>query len=189
MTDATATGPGAGAGPAASEAAGSGPVGAEPAGADQTAALAETLGGHAFLAGLDRADLEALAAYARPVRFDAGTFLLRENEPAETFYLIRYGRVALEIAEPRTGPMTIETLDEGDVLGWSWLLPPYRWHLDARALTLVRAIALDAEKVRAHLDAHPQVGYEVLKRGAAMVADRLHHTRLRLLDVYGHVRS
>lgn len=144
----------------------------------------ERLARHEFLAGLGAGDLEALAACARDVHFDAGAVILRQGEHADTFYLLTHGRVAVEAYEPRSGPIAIETLDEHDVLGWSWLVPPYRWHFDARALSLVRAIALDAAGVRQRLEADPRLGYELMKRVTTVIVGRLQHTQIRMLDIY-----
>jgi CRP-like cAMP-binding protein len=147
--------------------------------------LEEVLADVPFLAGLGRSELELLAGCARNVHFDDGDVLFREGEPADTFYVVRQGSVALEIHAPTRGGMTIETIDAGDVIGWSWLFPPYRWHFDARALTGVRATAFDGECLRGKCETDPALGYDLMKRFAQVLIERLQWTRLRLLDVYG----
>lgn len=135
--------------------------------------------------GLPESDLQVIAGCASNVKFDPGDFLFREGRQANAFYLIRYGKVSVEFFAPGRGPITIQTPDEGDVIGWSWLYPPHEWSHDARALTLTRAIAFDAKCLRAKCDADPRLGYELMKRFARLVHERLESTRLQLLDLYG----
>jgi CRP/FNR family cyclic AMP-dependent transcriptional regulator len=147
--------------------------------------LENILGDVPFLAGLGPEELALLAGCARNVHFGAGDVLFREGEPADTFYVVRQGSVSLEIHAPARGGMAIETIDAGEVIGWSWLFPPYRWHFDARALTSVRATAFDGECLRGKCEADSALGYELMKRFAQVLMQRLQWTRLRLLDVYG----
>ena len=140
---------------------------------------------HPVFQGLPQDDLAVIAGCASNVKFDPGEFLFREGRPADAFYLIRYGKVSVEFFAPGRGAITIHTPDEGDVVGWSWLYPPYTWSHDARALTLTRAIAFDAKCLRGKCDADPRLGYELMKRFAHIVHDRLEKARLQLLDVYG----
>jgi CRP/FNR family transcriptional regulator, cyclic AMP receptor protein len=136
--------------------------------------------------GLPEDALRVMSGCAGNVRFRPGEVLFREGEGADTFFVIRHGTVALEMFVPTRGPVTIETLDGGEVLGWSWLFPPYRWHFDARALTLVRATAFDGACLRRRCERDPELGYALMSRLAQVVIERLQWTRLRLLDVYGH---
>ena len=106
--------------------------------------------------------------------------LFREGEPADVFYVVRRGRVALELYVPARGPMTVETVEAGEVVGWSWLFPPYRWHFDARAVAPVRAIAVDGACLRGKCEDDPALGYELMQRFSAVLLDRLNATRLRL---------
>jgi CRP-like cAMP-binding protein len=151
--------------------------------------LDDLLAGVPLLAGLVRAELELLAGCARNVHFDAGEQIFREGEPADAFWVIRHGRVALEAHVPARGPLTIETLEPGEVLGWSWLFPPYRWHFDARALSGVRATAFDGACLRGKCSDDPALGYDLMQRFARVMMERLQATRLRLLDVYGDGRA
>lgn len=139
---------------------------------------------HPFFTGLDKEYLELLTGCASNVRFDSGKYLFVEGEEATQFYLVRAGRVALEIFAPQRRPIIIGTLEEGDVLGWSWLLPPYIWKFHARAVEMTRAIALDGKCLRAKCEANHDLGYELLKRFASIIEDRLEMTRLQLLDMY-----
>ena len=142
-----------------------------------------------LFAHLDQAFAELLAGCATTAGADRGEMIFREGEPADTFWLIRHGRVGLELHSPTRGGLAIETLQPGDVLGWSWLFPPYKWHYDARALDDVRAIAVDGACLRGKCEADPAFGYELMRRFSSVMLDRLQATRLRLLDVYGVARA
>lgn len=140
---------------------------------------------HPFLKGLDPRHLNIIVGCASNVSFDAEQYILHEGEEATNFYIIHQGKVALEIFTSDRGPITIQTIGEGDVLGWSWLIPPYHWHYDARAIEPTSAIALDAKCLRAKCEEDHDLGYELLKRFAHVITQRLEATRLQLLDVYG----
>jgi CRP/FNR family transcriptional regulator, cyclic AMP receptor protein len=147
--------------------------------------LDEILADVPFLAGLSADELALLAGCASNVHFDEGEVLFREGDAANSFYVVRHGSVALELHVPARGGMTIETIEAGEVLGWSWLFPPYRWHFDARALSSIRATAFDGECLRGKCEDDPALGYDLMKRFAQVLMERLQWTRLRLLDVYG----
>jgi CRP/FNR family transcriptional regulator, cyclic AMP receptor protein len=135
--------------------------------------------------GLDRQWLELVAGCGQNAAFDRGSRLFRDGRPADTFFLLRRGRVALTLHVPGRGDVVIETLEPGEVVGWSWLFPPYRWHFDAVAVDGVGAIAFDGACLRGKCDDDPTLGYELMKRFAEMMIGRLQQTRMRLLDVYG----
>jgi CRP-like cAMP-binding protein len=147
--------------------------------------LARYLSEHPFFVGLPQDHLATLVGCASNTAFEAGDFVFREGAPADRFYLIRHGRVALEVFVPGRGAVTVESLDAEEVLGWSWLFPPYRAHFDARALTLVRALALDGACLRTKCDKDPALGYELMRRFAPLLVQRLDATRTQLLDLYG----
>ena len=135
--------------------------------------------------GLTPAQLKLIAGCGSNVQFSEGDVLVREGEPADTFFIIRHGSVVVELQHPPRGAVLIETIEEGEILGWSWLFPPYRWHFDARALSLVRATAFDGACLRGKCADDPAFGYELMSRFAQILIERLQWTRLRLLDVYG----
>lgn len=141
----------------------------------------------AVFAGLDDAYAEQLAGCSQNVGFEAGDTLFREGEPADTFYVVRRGRVALELYVPGRGALTIETIDAGQVVGWSWLFPPHVWHFDARAVAPVRAVAVDGACIRGKCEDDPALGYQLMQRFSAVLLERLNATRLRLADLYGGV--
>lgn len=149
--------------------------------------LRPLLAEHPFFAGLAPEYLDLITGCASNVRFNAGEPIFREGTEADRFFLIRYGRAAVEIFVPGKGPVTIQSVHQGDILGWSWLIPPYRWHHDARALELVRALAFDGECLRKKCDSDPRLGYELMRRFAQVIVERLQSTQVQLLDVYGHV--
>ena len=147
--------------------------------------LEKLLAAHPFFKDLAPDHLELLAGCAKNVAFKAGDFILREGGKADEFYVIRHGKVGIELYSPTKGPITIETLGEGDLLGWSWLVEPYEWHFDARATDVVRAIAIDGKCVRQKCEKDRALGHDLMKRVAAIIAQRLQATRLQLLDMYG----
>ena len=140
---------------------------------------------HPFFAGFAPEHNQLMTECARNHRFGAGHYLLREGAPANEFFLIRHGKVALEIVAPGKAPIVFETLGDGDIVGASWLVPPYRWTLDARAMELTRAIGIDAACLRGKCEADPHLGYEMMKRFLPILVKQLHATRLQILDVYG----
>lgn len=147
--------------------------------------LEQILREHAFLDGLDARACRLVGGCARHVSFEAGAYLFREAHPADELYLIRHGRVALEVAVPERGVLTFQTLSEGEIVGISWLLPPYRWAYDARALEPVRAIAVDARCLREACEKDHDFGYKLMIRFVPVLIERLQATRFQILDVYG----
>ena len=140
---------------------------------------------HPFFAGLGEEFFSLVTGCAKNVRFEAGQYLFHEAEPADELYLLRAGRVALEVSAPGRGSLTLQTLGEHDIVGVSWLIPPYRWAYDARALELTRAIALDGACLRQKCEADHHLGYELMKRFVPVLVQRLQASRLQMLDVYG----
>jgi CRP/FNR family transcriptional regulator, cyclic AMP receptor protein len=138
-------------------------------------------------AGLAQAHLQLIAGCAVNERFDAGAELFREGAPADRFFLVREGAVALQIDAPGRGALVIETLHAGEVVGWSWLFEPYRWQFDARATEPTAAVAFDGACLRGKCESDHELGYQLMRRFAASMIERLQATRMQLLDVYGHV--
>jgi CRP/FNR family cyclic AMP-dependent transcriptional regulator len=152
---------------------------------EKMATMAELLSGHPFFAGLGAGALRLVAGCASNVHFAAGGRIFDEGGTASRFYVIRHGRVALEVHSPTRGPLVIDTMEDGEVLGWSWLVPPYRYFGDARAVTPVSAITLDGSCLRGKCEADPELGYELLKRVTTVMYRRLESARVRMLDLYG----
>jgi CRP-like cAMP-binding protein len=137
------------------------------------------------LQGLARAHRDTLAGCAKNCVFQPGERIMREGDPADAFYVIREGAVAIETEVPGRGAVVMQTLHDGELLGWSWLVPPYRTAFDARSLVTTHAIALDGACLRGKCDADPALGYDLMKLVSTVFVERLKDTRLRLLDIYG----
>jgi CRP-like cAMP-binding protein len=149
--------------------------------------IAQTLREHRFFAGLDADTLDLLAGCATNVHVAPGEFLFHEGGPAETFYVVRHGRISLQMRTP-TEDVVLDTAQDGDVVGWSWLVPPYLWTFDAQATEETSAIAFDGLCLRRKCEQDPAVGYALLQRVVQVMASRLHSARVRLLDLYGSSR-
>ena len=126
-----------------------------------------------------------IAGCARNRVFARGEALLREGDAADEFFVLREGAVAIEAHDPARGALTIETLHPGEIVGWSWLLPPYRAAFDARASDVAHVLAFDGTCLRRKCEADPALGYALMKLVAGVFVERLQNTRLRLLDLYG----
>ena len=136
--------------------------------------------------GLAQEQLELIAGCARNVGFEPGRAALPRRRPGR--HLLprpQRPRLAVDARSRRAARVVIETLDPGEIVGWSWLFPPYVWHFDARAVDDVRAVAFDGACLRGKCEADHDLGYELMRRFASVMIDRLQHTRLRLLDIYG----
>lgn len=139
---------------------------------------------HPFLQGLDDRQFALLAGCAKKARFAAGEYIFREGQEANASYLVRTGRVSLEVNVAGRGPVQLHTVEEGEVLGWSWLYPPYRWQFDARVVEPLRAIFLDGACLRSKCESDHDLGYELVKRLLRQVHQRLERARFQLLDIY-----
>jgi CRP/FNR family transcriptional regulator, cyclic AMP receptor protein len=143
------------------------------------------LAGHPFFKGLKPEHLKLIVGCSTNKVFAPEEFLFREGEEANTFFIIRSGRVKVETFSPKSGPITIQTEGDGEILGWSWLVAPYRWRFDAKADEQTRVIAIDGKCLREKCESDHNLGYELMRRFALIIAERLEATRLQLLDVYG----
>jgi CRP-like cAMP-binding protein len=145
--------------------------------------IEKLLRSHPFVQGLAEDIIVLIAGCAENVVFQANDYLFRECGDANSFYLVRHGAVALEMFVPGRGPFTFLTVKSGEILGADWLLPPYRWSFDARAVELTRAIAFDGKCLRDKCEADHHVGYELMKRLIPTLVDRLRTARMQSLDV------
>lgn len=139
---------------------------------------------HPFFKDLKPQDLAFIVGCASNVLFKEGDIILREGAPADKFYLIRQGRIAIDIQATENQSITIQTIQEGDILGWSWLIPPHKNKFNARAVSDIRAIALDGKCLREKCEKNHDLGYELIKRLARVFTQRLELTRIQLLDLY-----
>ena len=137
-----------------------------------------------LLLGLKPDQIEQVLGCGSELQFAKGAFIFHEGEDADQFFVIKQGVVALEIYLPGRGPHCISTLHPSEVLGWSWLFAPYRWHFDAQALAPTRLLAFNAPCLRGLCEADHNIGYPLVLRFAEIIVERLQATRLQLLDVY-----
>jgi CRP-like cAMP-binding protein len=141
------------------------------------------------LAGLDPRQVDLVAGCGRTGHFAAGELLFCAGEAADDFFLIRHGAVGLELVVPQHDSLTIETLHDGELLGWSWLFEPHRWTFDAHAVQDTSVVVFDGACLRGKCESDHELGYQLMRRFAAVLIDRLQATRLQLLDVYGDRRA
>jgi len=137
-----------------------------------------------FARGLEDGIIALIAGCAKNVVFQTNEYVFREGSAADHFYLIRHGTIALEMFVPGRGPFTFLTVKSGEILGAAWLIPPYRWSFDARAVELSRAIAFDGKCLRDKCEADHHVGYEMMKRFIPPLVERLQMARLQSLEIY-----
>lgn len=147
--------------------------------------LADLVRRHPFFAGLPAAVVDLIAGCGANVVFAPGSYVFREGRPADRFFVIRHGRVSLETFLPGRGPRVFQTLGPGEVAGASWLVEPFLWSWDARALDQVRAVAFDAVCLRDKCEADPVAGYALMKRFVPILVARLQEARMQALDLYG----
>jgi CRP-like cAMP-binding protein len=140
---------------------------------------------HGFLGALTPAHRDRLLGFALEVSLRDETRVFEEDGVADRFWIIRSGLVALDVHVPGRPPAVVETIGAGELLGWSWLFPPHRWHLGAETRGAVLASEFDAERVRAAFLDDPAFGLAVTDCVAQVIARRLKATRIRLLDLYG----
>ncbi|HZT83109.1 MAG TPA: cyclic nucleotide-binding domain-containing protein, partial [Gemmataceae bacterium] len=141
-----------------------------------------TFAGHNFLRGLSERHLMKLASGVRPFTAQPGEYLAREGEVARAFYLIQAGRAELGVQPPGKEMIAVQVVGPGDVVGWSWLVPPYLWQFSCRALEPVRGLCLDAQWLREQCEQDHELGYCFLKHLLGVFAERLAATRRRLID-------
>jgi CRP/FNR family cyclic AMP-dependent transcriptional regulator len=138
---------------------------------------------HPFLIGVGAHHIRLLADCAMRSHFEAGHVIFREGESANRFYLVEYGKVALE-SSTLGEPVKIEEIGDGDLLGWSWLFPPYAWHFSARALEDTTAIFFYGTVLRDYCEKDHSLGFELFKRMSVVMLRRLQAARQKLLNVH-----
>jgi CRP/FNR family cyclic AMP-dependent transcriptional regulator len=147
-------------------------------------AMATRVALHPFLAGMNRTQLALLTDCAMASHFPPGQVILRESEIANRFYLIESGKVVLESGESFGEPVVIETIGAGDLLGWSWMFPPYVWHFTARAVKPTQAIFFYGTILREYCERDPSLGYDLFKRMAPVMLRRLQAARNKMLSIH-----
>jgi CRP/FNR family transcriptional regulator, cyclic AMP receptor protein len=144
----------------------------------------DSVGLHPFFKGLRKEHLQLLSGSSMFAQFGPGEVIFQEGAPARHFYLIEHGKVAIEAEINDEGLVQIQTLSDGEPLGWSWLFPPYIWHFHARALQRTTAVYYDAVALRNLCEEEHDFGYELMKRFSAVMLDRLQATRKQMAKMY-----
>ena len=139
---------------------------------------------HPFLAGMNHSQLTLLTDCAVARYFDTGHTILREGEFANGFYLIETGKVALESEAGFGESIAIQTIGAGDLLGWSWMFPPYVWQFTARAIEPTTALFFYAATLREYCEKDHSLGYELLKRISAVIVTRLQAAHQQMLSIH-----
>jgi CRP-like cAMP-binding protein len=139
---------------------------------------------HPFLRELDAEEIRFLVGCAANRRYEPGALVLHEGDAADTFFLLRSGRISLEVQTPGRGPLQLESLVAGDVLGWSWLFPSHCWQLDARVVEPVVAFAFDGRCLRERMASDPRLGFTITKLLLHQLYERLMRVRLQRMDLY-----
>jgi CRP-like cAMP-binding protein len=140
---------------------------------------------HPFFKDMPEDTRMTLAGCAKNERFEPGEYIAHEGQPADKFYLIRSGTLAVEYHIPSGDGLVIETLHTGEVFGWTWMVKPYEWVNDIRAVELARVISLDAACLRKKITKDKLLGFELYSRFVPIIAQRLSRTRQQLSDMYG----
>ena len=143
-----------------------------------------TFNSHAFLQGLSDQHRMRLVSGVKPFAAPSGEYLAREGQTAHAFYLIQSGQVAIGTHLAERGAVPIQTVGPGEVVGWSWLLPPYRWQFDARAVDSVQGLAFNADWLRQQCEQDHELGFHLLKQLVAVISTRLAAARMQRLDIY-----
>ncbi len=145
----------------------------------------ELLKSHPLFEDFPNNYLDDLSECAREAHFSEGSYIILNGKQADSFFIIRKGFVSIQVQSPYQSAITIQTLGAGDLLGWSWIFPPYQWHFDAEAVEATEVFVLDALCVRGKCENNKLLGYELMQRLAQLMMERLVATRLQLLDLYG----
>ncbi|HEY3593255.1 MAG TPA: cyclic nucleotide-binding domain-containing protein [Polyangiaceae bacterium] len=146
--------------------------------------LHEFLMNHSMFRGLTPDHIDLLTSNASTAEYGNRHRVFTCGALADKFYIIQKGKVGVEIPAIAGAPLTIQTVSDGSVLGWSWLMPPYRWLFDARALAPSSIVVLDGERVREVCESDPKLGYELMKRFALLMAERLNAARQTAIRHY-----
>jgi CRP/FNR family cyclic AMP-dependent transcriptional regulator len=144
----------------------------------------ELLSGNRFFAGLAPEYLEYLAEHATPERLGEGEVLFAYGDTARHFYLITDGTVSVEVAAIEGPALELQVLGPGSVLGWSWLIAPYRWSFQARATVDTAVLKFDGAEILSRCEKDPAFGYELVKRFSALMSERLHFSRQKMMEAW-----
>lgn len=144
--------------------------------------ILEYLAGHPTFRDLDPEQIAVLAAHGSEQNLARGETLFKQDDDARRFYILRSGRVRVEIPSLYGPPLEVQSLGPDEILGWSWLIAPYRWTFAAIAETDSRLLVFDGESLLGHCEKDPAFGYALMKRFTALMSERLHAARLRMME-------
>jgi CRP-like cAMP-binding protein len=147
-----------------------------------TMKIREVISGNSFFAGMEEKHLDFLASTAQYIKTDTGEILFRQGEPAKTFYLALSGQVAIEVAAIQGPGMQLQALGAGQMLGWSWLIEPYRWDFQARITEESEMIEFDGQAILAQCERDNAFGYQLYKRFTYLMSERLASARRKMMD-------
>lgn len=147
-----------------------------------TSSIESYLSGHAFFSGLDNEFVKFLSESAAERQVKKGEVLFKQGKTADKFYLLRKGQISVQVPALMGPVLEIQTLGEDQILGWSWLIPPYRWHFMARAVEDSEVLEFDGSAILAHCEEDPNFGYHLLKRFAGLMSERLDAARQKMMD-------
>lgn len=142
-----------------------------------------------FFKGLGKEYIDRLCSHVKAKHLQAGDVVFSQDDKASSFFVIREGQVEVQIPSIYGAPIVVQTLGKNQVLGWSWLLPPYKWHFEARASQDSVILEFDGEALRKQCEEDARMGYELMKHFAALMADRVQAARMRVLEVCGPVET
>ena len=145
-------------------------------------AISNYLSGHPFFSGLDEKSIEFLSASAITRKIEGRQVLFRQGTRSDKFYLLRSGRVSVEVPALVGPVLQIQNLGEDEILGWSWLIPPYQWHFQARVEENSEIIEFDGSVILERCERDPKFGYELFKRFAGLMSERLDAARQKMID-------
>jgi CRP-like cAMP-binding protein len=140
------------------------------------------LAAHDFFKGLNEDFMKTLSEFATEKRVSEGEVLFQQGKAADKFFLVRKGRVSVQVPALVGPPLELQVLGEDQVLGWSWLIPPYRWNFVARAVEDSDVIEFDGGAILARCEQDPKFGYELFKRFTALMSERLDAARQKMMD-------
>ena len=140
------------------------------------------LSSHKFFSGLDDDHRNFLLNSVAELQVKDGEVLFQQGKPAAKFYLLRDGKISIQVPALMGPTLEIQTLGQDQILGWSWLIAPYRWHFQARAMEDSSLLEFDGSAILAHCEEDPGFGYELLKRFAALMSERLDAARQNMMD-------
>jgi CRP-like cAMP-binding protein len=147
--------------------------------------LSSVLAKQDFFKDFASEDLHLIAGCAKNVTYPANTLLGEIDGSANSFYLLRKGLISIETHLAHKGTQVVQVVHPGDIIGWSWIFPPYKWSYDVRTIEEVTVTEFDGACLRAKCDAQPALGYRLMRQFSSLIAERLQHSRMRLMDIYG----